>query len=294
MLVADAPQFLHENGRSDDVSAFALNRLDKNGGDFFRRENSLKQFVFDVARATEREFVGILRTTRAAAIHIGIADVGHAGHERREAPLLLRLRRRQRERSHGAPMESAEEGDHVLPLAVIARQLQSALDGFRAGVSVIDLVRSRHGHNLREALGQRHHALVVEVGARHVNQFARLLLNGGDHFRMTMSGRSHGDTGGKVEELIAIHVFDHNAAAALGNHRIRARVGRRNIFVVARQNALGIGAGDGSLELGAGNQSLGGHEILLVVLGSQILSGDWPEFEQRPQRYMLLGLGAKS
>ncbi len=191
-------------------------------------------------------------------------------------------------------MESAEEGDHVLPLAVIARQLQSALDGFRAGVSVIDLVRSRHGHNLREALGQRHHALVVEVGARHVNQFARLLLNGGDHFRMTMSGRSHGDTGGKVEELIAIHVFDHNAAAALGNHRIRARVGRRNIFVVARQNALGIGAGDGSLELGAGNQSLGGHEILLVVLGSQILSGDWPEFEQRPQRYMLLGLGAKS
>jgi len=56
-------------------------------------------------------------------------------------------------------MESAEEGDHVLPLAVIARQLQSALDGFRAGVSVIDL-SVRHGHNLREALGQRHHALV--------------------------------------------------------------------------------------------------------------------------------------
>jgi hypothetical protein len=147
VLVADAPQFLHENGRSDDVSAFALNRLDENGGDFFRRENSFEQFVFDVARAAEREFLGILRTTRAAAIHIGIADVGHAGHERREAPLLLRLRRRQRERSHGAPMESAEEGDHVLPLAVIARQLQSALDGFRAGVSVIDLVRSRHGHN---------------------------------------------------------------------------------------------------------------------------------------------------
>jgi len=95
-------------------------------GDFFRRENSLKQFVFDVARATSANF-SHPADHRAAAIHIGIADVGHAGHERRESALLLRLRP-VNESAPWCAMESAEEGDHVLPLAVIARQLQSALD----------------------------------------------------------------------------------------------------------------------------------------------------------------------
>ena len=124
------------------------------------------------------------------------------------------------------PWNAPKERDHLLPLGVIARQFQSALDGFGPGISVINLVRPRHRRNLRQPLGQRHHAFVIKVGARHVDQFARLLLNGGDHFRMAMAGRSHGNARGKIEELIAIHVFDHNAAAALGNHRIGACVGR--------------------------------------------------------------------
>ena len=96
-----------------------------------------------------------------------------------------------------------------------------------------------------------------------MDQFARLLLNSGDHFRMAMAGRGHGNPSGEIEELIAIHIFDHNAAAALGNQRIRARVGRRNVFLIARENALGIRARERSLELGAG-QSFGGHEILRI------------------------------
>ena len=262
VLVADAAQFLHEDRRSDDVSALALDRLDKNGRDFFRREDGLKQFVFDIARAAERKFLGVLRTARTAPIHIGIAHVRNSRHQRRETALLLRLRGRQRERAHGASVESAKERDHLLPLGVIARQLQSALDSFGARVSVINLVRPRHRRDLRKPLGQRHHALVVKVGARHVDQFARLLLNGGNHFRMAMAGRGHGNAGGKIEELVAIHIFDHNAASALGNHRIRARVGRGNVFFIARENAQGIRARNRSLELGAGGQSFGGHEIL--------------------------------
>jgi len=85
-----------------------LNRLDKNGGDFFRRENSLKQFVFDVARATEREFVGILRTT-AQPRYTSDSGCGSRRHERREAPLLLRLRRRQRERSMVRPWKAPKK-----------------------------------------------------------------------------------------------------------------------------------------------------------------------------------------
>ncbi len=69
VLVANAPQFLHEDRRSDNVSAFALDRLHKNGRNFFRREDGLKQFVFDVARATKRKFLRILRTTRQPDKH---------------------------------------------------------------------------------------------------------------------------------------------------------------------------------------------------------------------------------
>jgi len=85
-----------------------------------------------------------------------------------------------------------------------------------------------------------------------VDQFARLLLNGSNHFRMAMAGRSHSDPSGKVEELIAVHIFDHNAAAAPGNQRIGARVGRRNVFLIARENTSGVRARERGLELGAG------------------------------------------
>src|ERR1700686_354157 len=89
---------------------------------------------------------------------------------------------------------------------------------------------------------------------------------------MAMAGRGHGNPSGKIEEFIAIHIFDHNAAAALGNQRIRARVGRRNVFLIARENALRIRARERSLELGADGQSLGGHGVLqnqFSVPGSQ-------------------------
>src|SRR6202142_2940812 len=81
---------------------------------------------------------------------------------------------------------------------------------------------------------------------------------------MAVSGRGHGDPCRKIEELVTIYVFDHNATAALGNQRIGARVRRRNEFFVARKNALGVGAGKRFFRLRAGNrcsgvQFLGGH-----------------------------------
>ena len=152
--------------------------------------------------------------------------MGNSRHQRREAALLLRLRSGQRERPHRPPMERAQKSDHLLPLRVIARQFQSALDGFGPGVSVVNLVRPRHGRDLRKALGQRHHAFVIKVCARHVDQFARLLPNRGHHFRMAVPSGSHRNPRRKIEELVAIRILDHNAAAALGNQRIRACVGR--------------------------------------------------------------------
>src|SRR6202158_2355252 len=116
---------------------------------------------------------------------------------------------------------------------------------------------------------------------------------------MAMAGRSHGDASGKIEEFVAIHIFDHNAAAALGNQRIRARVGRRNILCIARENALGIRARERSLELGADGQSLGGHGVLqnqFSVPGSQFSVVTRPELRAASTEISCLGweLKAKS
>ena len=164
-------------------------------------------------------------------------------HQGCEAPLLLRLRGGEREGSHGAAVEGAEEGDDVLAAGVVASQLQRALDGFCAGVAVVEAMRPRHGCDGGQPFRQRDHALVVEVGAGHVDQLGRLLLDGLDYFRMTVAGGGDGDAGGEVEELVAVHVFDPGAAAALGYQRIAARVGRGNPAIIRFHDGAGFGSG---------------------------------------------------
>ena len=98
----------------DDVAAFALDGLDEDGGDFLGREGGLEELLFDVAGAVEGEGFLLLRAAGAAAIDVGIADVGDAGDERGETAALLRLGGGERKRAHGASVEGAEEGDDVL------------------------------------------------------------------------------------------------------------------------------------------------------------------------------------
>src|ERR1035441_978302 len=92
---------------------------------------------------------------------------------------------------------------------------------------------------------------------------------------MAMTGRGHSNPSGKIEEFIAIHVFDHNPAPALGNHRIRARVGRRNVFLIARENVPSIRARNRSNELGSDGQSLGGHGVLQISSQFPVLGSQW-------------------
>ena len=221
VLVADAAQFLHEDGGSDDVAALALDGLDEDGGDFFGRERGLEELLFDVAGAAEGEGFFFLRAAGTAAIGVGVADVGDAGDERGEAAPLLRLGGGERKRAHGAAVESAEEGDDVLAAGVIAGELEGALDGLGAGVAVVEAVRAGHGRDGGEALGEGRRVFVVEVGAGHVDELGGLLLDGGDDLRMAMAGRDDGDAGGEVEELVAVDVFDADAAAAFGDQRDR-------------------------------------------------------------------------
>ena len=147
----------------------------------------------------------------------------------------------------------------MLAAGVIAGQLERALNGLRAGVAIEEAMRSGHGRHGREALGEIRQRLVVEVGAGDVDQLGGLLLNGGDHFGMAMAGGGHGDAGGEVEKLVAVHVFHADAAAALGHQRIGARITGRNQAVVGGHGGAGLGSGQRTNQLGS---ELGMHLLL--------------------------------
>ena len=85
--------------------------------------------------------------------------------------------------------------------------------------------------------------LVVEVGAGHVDQFGGLLLDGGDDLGMAVAGGGDGDAGGEIEELVAVDVGDDDAASALGDQRVGAGVGRRNVLASSSRTRRALGPG---------------------------------------------------
>ena len=254
VLVADAAEFLEESGGRGKVSAFALDGFDDDGGALFGRKLGAEDPVFDVAGGVAGVLLGI--GSGGTAIEVGIGGVDDSGHERRKAAALLGLGAGERERAHGASVEGSVEGDDVLALGVVASEFECGLDGFGAGVAVVDAVRAGHGRDLREAGGEFGELRVVEVGAGHVEQLGCLFLDGGDDLGMTVAGRGHGDSGGEVEELVAIHVLDDDAASALGDQRVGTGVGGRDEAGIGGDDAPGIGAG----ELGAKDRAVGGGE----------------------------------
>src|ERR1700678_5768 len=84
---------------------------------------------------------------------------------------------------------------------------------------------------------------MVEVRSGDVDQLRSLLLDGRDYFRVAVAGRRHGDARGKVEKLIAVHVFHADAEAALGHQRIRAGITGRNKPAVRLDRSPGLGSG---------------------------------------------------
>ena len=87
------------------------------------------------------------------------------------------------------------------------------------------------------------HAFVIEIGAGHVYEFGSLGLDGGDNFGVAVSRGTDRNACGKVQEHIAVHVFDYCAASALRYQRVIAGVRGRHEFLVGFEHALGVGSG---------------------------------------------------
>src|SRR5438876_3355808 len=110
-------------------------------------------------------------------------------------------------------MKTAKERNEFLATSCVHRELQSSLDGFSAAVREVRSRGSLQRHDFVEFLRQLRHQRVVIISAAHVNQLGGLILNCAHDFRMTMTGRAHGDTGIAIEKKIAIDVSNPDALA---------------------------------------------------------------------------------
>src|ERR1017187_4152615 len=112
-------------------------------------------------------------------------------------------------------MKAAEEANNMLASGVVARELHCTFNRFRARVAVVDAVRAGHRSNCGEPCGKCRHLLIVKIRAGHVNELGTLVLNRLHDFGMTMAGGVHRDASGKVEETVAIDIFDMATLTAL-------------------------------------------------------------------------------
>ena len=101
-----------------------------------------------------------------------------------------------------------------------------------------------------------------------MDELAGLFLNGGDNLGMAMAGGADGDAGGEVHEHVAVHVFDHRAAPALGDQRVIARVRRRHELGVSFEDALGVRSGSSVTSLGSFQSDFDGAVARDFVLDS--------------------------
>ena len=139
---------------------------------------------------------------------------------------------------------------------------------------------------------------VVEISTGDMNQLRSLLLNGCNDFRMAVAGRCHGDASGEVKELVAIHIFNAEAAAALGHQRIGACVAGRDEPCVGFDGCFGLGARQRTQEFGAvlSVQFVLGHDSIssangLVRLG---LTPEEVEIRRGPGRRVVPFYGSVS
>ncbi len=247
VLATNALEFLQEEVGSNDVAAFALNRLDDDAGDFLGIKEAFEDLLFEYLK--DFRAAGFRSVAEGAAIGVRKRNVLDAGKQSAKTLALRGFRSGQRKSAHGAAVKAAVERDHFVALGGITRELDGAFDGFRARIGEERLFGSSARQRVHEPLGETRHTLVVKIGAGHVDEFGGLLLNGGDDFGMAMAGRTDGDAGGKIQKCIAIHVFDNCAVTAFGDERVIPGIGRRHELAVALDDAPGVGAGQRGKQL---------------------------------------------
>ena len=140
-------------------------------------------------------------------------------------------------------MEAVKKSDELLSSGYMHRQLQRRLNRFSAAVGKVRARRRRYGNDFIQLLRQLGHQPVVIIGAAHVNELFRLLLNRPDHLGMTVTGRTNGNARVAIEEHVSIDVFNPDSLGAFRHQFERgSRVSRINEFGIGFDNLFALGA----------------------------------------------------
>ena len=159
-----------------------------------------------------------------------------ASKQRSEILPLCIFRSGQRKRTKRSPVKAAIKRNQLVALGRVARQLDGAFDGFRAGISEEYFFGFFSGQRAHQTLRELRHVVVIKVRAGNVNQFRCLFLDGLYYFRMAVPGRANRDACGKIQKGVSVHVFDDCAVAFLGHQWVFTGERRRHV--------LGVGGND--------------------------------------------------
>ena len=217
-------------GRGHDVAPFSLNRFDDDRCDFLGGDRGLEQFFLEIGDAFDP--ASAVREVARAAITIAVTDVRHFGKQRLEPAALSHFAGGEREGPHRASVKGAVESNDMLPASVITGEFNGRFDRLGPRIGEQHPLGRFPGSDLAQLFCQIAQRRIIKIGPADMDQFGGLVLNGLHHTRMAVPGRADGDSGGEVEEQVAIHVLEHQAVAAFDGQRIRPRVRRRDELFV--------------------------------------------------------------
>src|SRR5438132_13179550 len=136
-------------------------------------------------------------------------------------------------------MECAQECDELVATGVVSGELHGRLYRLGARVSEIDAARHVAGRDASQPLSQLHHVLVIEIGARHVDEPCRLPLDGGGDFGVAVPGGGDGDAGVEIEKPVPVDILNDGALTSRRYQRIGTRVRGREHAGVTRYDVRG-------------------------------------------------------
>ena len=181
---------------------------------------------------------------------MSVTDVCHFRDQRFEAAALRHFTGRQRKCSHRPSVERPIESDDVLPLRVVAGELDRPFDRFGSRVCEQHSLWRRSRRDCRQLAGEIAEWRVVEIRATHVQQLLGLFLNRLYDAWMTMSRRTDRNPGREIKEQIAVHVFHCRPVSPPNGQRIETSVRRRNEQLVRLNQFPGKRAGKRSADAG--------------------------------------------
>ena len=210
------------------VAALAEHRLDHDRSDVLRRDLVLEHRV-ELGEAMRRARFGVVRLGQRARERVRIRGDVHLGEQRTVAAAVLRLRRREAGRTHGATVESAAEHDDRLATGRLARQLDRGLNRFGAAVAKEDRIEAARCDR-GELFGESDARFVLCDSGRDVHESLRLVDDRLHHARMRMTHRGDSDAAGQIEQAPSVGRDEPAPLPALDRKpRVVAKHGRKDL-----------------------------------------------------------------